>query len=470
MNEVSCIIPAYNEQKNIGGVLAAVKDHPLIKEVIVIDDCSKDGTGDFVQSLGGNIHLIRHEKNTGKSGAVYDGIKAATGTHLFFLDADLQNVTPQTITQLIEPVTNGFADVTISLRGNTPWPWKMIGLDYISGERVFPKALIKSEIEKIRTITGFGLEVFLNRILIEQQSRICIVDWKSVRSPLKSEKYGFWSGVKGDIRMMKHIFGQVGVFGAGLQIIRMRSLRVKKRQRDPSISIVIPAHNEEAYIGACLQSTLLDIERGVHNAEVIVVNNASTDQTEHVAKSFHGVIVANESQKGLTHARQHGFRLSRGEWIFNVDADVIMRRGLIRRVLDAAIADEKVVCVSGPHIYYDISKIGGLMMWAYWIFAMPAYWVTGYMAQGGNFALKRSALEKIGGFDTSIVFYGEDTNIARRMHAVGKVRFLLSCFSYASARRVEAQGAIKTGLQYIANYASEVVLEKPVTVTYEDYR
>jgi hypothetical protein len=101
---------------------------------------------------------------------------------------------------------------------------------------------------------------------------------------------------------------------------------------------------------------------------------------------------------------------------------------------------------------------------------MPAYWVTGYMVQGGNFALKKSVLEKIGGFDTSIAFYGEDTNIARRMHAAGKVKFLLSCFSYASARRVEAQGAIKTGLQYVANYASEVVLEKPVTVKYEDFR
>src|SRR5258708_22636463 len=123
MSDISCIIPAYNERKNIGGVLSAVKDHPLIKEVIVVDDCSSDGTGDFVKSqilLSGNIRLITHAINGGKSRSVYDGIKNSTGSHLFFLDADLEHVTAEDITRLIEPVTSGFADLTISLRGNTP--------------------------------------------------------------------------------------------------------------------------------------------------------------------------------------------------------------------------------------------------------------------------------------------------------------------------------------------------------------
>lgn len=470
MSDISCIIPAYNERKNIGGVLSAVKDHPLIKEVIVVDDCSSDGTGDFVRGLGGNIKLVTHERNTGKSRAVYDGIQRSSGTHLFFLDADLQNVTAEDITKLIEPVTSGFADITISLRGNTPIPWKMIGLDYISGERVIPKKLIAEDVEKIATMSGFGLEVFLNDILIKQHSRVKIVAWPHVSSPLKYKKYGWWKGVAGDIRMMRNIFDQAGYIGVCLQIIRMRHLRVSGTHRDPTMSIVIPAHNEEAYIGDCLTSILTEIRRGDHDVEVIVVNNASVDGTADIASTFPGVRVVNEDQKGLTKARQRGLVESHGEWVFNIDADTKMRRGWIRRVLEVIAKDEHVVCVSGPHIFYDITPTGRLIMWLYWIFAMPTYWMTGYMVQGGNFALKKSSLESIGGFDTNIAFYGEDTNIARRMHGVGKVIFLLSCFNYASARRVAAQGAVVTGFHYVANYFSEALIKRPVTVRYEDFR
>ena len=61
---------------------------------------------------------------------------------------------------------------------------------------------------------------------------------------------------------------------------------------------------------------------------------------------------------------------------------------------------------------------------AYWtMVAMPVYMLTRYMVVGGNFVARRDALEAIGGFDTSIAFYGEDTNIARRLHVKGRVLF-----------------------------------------------
>lgn len=59
----------------------------------------------------------------------------------------------------------------------------------------------------------------------------------------------------------------------------------------------------------------------------------------------------------------------------------------------------------------------------------------GTIFYGGNFAVRRAALDRIGGFDTSIEFHGEDTNVGRRLFAIGKVSLCSDCFLYTSARR-----------------------------------
>src|SRR3989338_9641304 len=97
--KISCIIPAYNEGVRIKNVLRAVYKHPLIDEVIVVDDGSKDNTKDIVKEFEG-IKLIIQE-NKGKSQAVAAGVSQAEGDLLFFLDADLIGLTPKNISGLI---------------------------------------------------------------------------------------------------------------------------------------------------------------------------------------------------------------------------------------------------------------------------------------------------------------------------------------------------------------------------------
>ena len=89
------------------------------------------------------------------------------------------------------------------------------------------------------------------------------------------------------------------------------------------------------------------------------------------------------------------------------------------------------MALSGPFVYYDLKmrqravtcgcSSGRRVLYALnrWVAA------AGSMVQGGNFVLRRDALEKIGGFNTAIAFYGEDTDIARRMYPVGEVKFSL---------------------------------------------
>ena len=100
-------------------------------------------------------------------------------------------------------------------------------------------------------------------------------------------------------------------------------------------------------------------------------------------------------------------------------------------MLNAFAQNPKLVCLSGPLVYYDLSRLQrlGVTMF-YWLaktlYALNRYILhMGSMVQGGNFILRRDALEKIGGFNTAIAFYGEDTDIARRALSHGRRRLHL---------------------------------------------
>lgn len=234
------------------------------------------------------------------------------------------------------------------------------------------------------------------------------------------------------------------------------------------ISLVIIAYNEEKYIGQCLKSVLKNVTGFF---EIIVVNNASTDKTESIARGFHEVRVVNEPSKGITKARQRGLLEAKGDIIAFIDADTKMPKGWVDKIGYFFKKYPQTVCLSGPYIYYDTSFFSKFMIWLYYvILAWPAYFLMGYMVVGGNFAARKNALQAIGGFDLNIRFYGEDTDIARRLHKVGKVKFIPKFYMYSSARRLKGEGAFMTGMRYTINFISVVFTKKPITTGYKDVR
>ena len=213
--------------------------------------------------------------------------------------------------------------------------------------------------------------------------------------------------------------------------------------------------------------------------EILVVDNASTDGTARVAaeriaaaRDAGAVLrVVTEPHKGLTRARQRGQLEARGAIVAWVDADTEMPPGWLERVGEHFAASPEVVCVSGPYRYLEQARFQRGLVRLYWLgLAMPSYWFTGYLAVGGNFAVRRDAVERIGGFDESIAFYGEDTNIARRLASVGKVVFDLKLEMPTSARRFAAEGLCRTAFAYASSFVSEVVLKRPVIDRYRDIR
>lgn len=243
------------------------------------------------------------------------------------------------------------------------------------------------------------------------------------------------------------------------------------------LSFVIPAYNEEKLLGKCLDSILKDLKNKTvaGEVEIIVVNNASKDRTGEIASSFPGVIVVDEPTKGIVHARKAGLMRASGELIANIDADTIMTPGWIDKVLKKFEENPKMVAFSGPHIMYDVK-------WSvrYW---SRVFYYAGYisysfnqlffgigMLQGGNFIFRKSAFEKIGGYNTNIIFYGEDTDVARRLSKEGKVIFSFNLPIYASGRRMKKEGMIKAGVKYVVNYLSTIYLKKPLHQAYADIR
>ena len=221
---LTCLIPAYNEAARIAAVLDAVLGHPMIDEVLVIDDGSSDGTSDVVRLSA--ARLITLSPNGGKTAALARGLAEASGDLILLVDADLIGLSAADLTALIEPVLSGRADVSISLRQNAPFLWRWLGLDYISGERVLKKSLLAGQEVALKNLPKFGFEVFLNGLLIGQKARISVVRWPGVVSPLKAAKYGVWAGILADIMMMGDLFRAVPPLGLLGQIVRMRRLRV----------------------------------------------------------------------------------------------------------------------------------------------------------------------------------------------------------------------------------------------------
>lgn len=223
--KVSCIIPVFNEAERVGAVLDAAVGHPLVDDIVVIDGGSTDNTLDVLRARQG-FKLISQEKRQGKTNAVMIGLGQCKNDLIMTLDSDLVGLSPSAITALIEPVIFGQADVTLSLRKNSLLVFKLLGIDFVTGERVFSRRLLKDP-SHLATLPGFGLESYLNQLIIEQSLRVKIVRLPNVISPRKSKKFGWWNGVKGDFSMVMEILSILGISGVISQIFKLRALRIK---------------------------------------------------------------------------------------------------------------------------------------------------------------------------------------------------------------------------------------------------
>lgn len=196
----------------------------------------------------------------------------------------------------------------------------------------------------------------------------------------------------------------------------------------PEFSIVVPAYNEEKYIGACLESLLnQDIDRNLF--EIIVVDNKSTDKTSQIASKM-GAQIVMETKKGSTNARQAGFNIAKGNIIATTDADSIVPQNWLNFLAKEFESNPKLVGVSGMYDFYDGSPLLKLLTH---LFNYPIFVIFNWYS-GANLAVRKDAFKKVGGFKTNIPI-SEDSDLCRRLKKIGQVKRLANFKVKTSARR-----------------------------------
>ena len=227
-------------------------------------------------------------------------------------------------------------------------------------------------------------------------------------------------------------------------------------------SVVVPAHDEAADLGAALDALLAqDLDAAY---EVLVVDNASTDATAEVARS-RGVRVVAEPRLGVCQARQSGVEAARGEVVASTDADSVVPRDWLSRIDATLRADPRLVAVAGPCRYADPPWWAAVFPPAFFVVVDHLHAATGRLIYltATNVAFRR---EGFPGYDVRLTQGGDEVDLRRRLQAWGPVAWDGRLVVDTSSRRMDFGLAhtviVSFGYHYGLNYALGRLLRRRV--------
>ena len=221
------------------------------------------------------------------------------------------------------------------------------------------------------------------------------------------------------------------------------------------VSIVIPCYNEEKWIEKTVAAAL---DQDYPDFEIILVNNASTDNTRKVLlllqeKNPKLIKVVDEPRQGVPMAREAGRVAATGEIIACLDADCIPPTHWISYAVPY-FADQHIVAVAGIYDYYDgptWQRYG--MLAVQMMFMSPVNTLIQKIKKraafvGGNVFIRASALEKAGGYNKVTTFYGDEVDTSSRILPFGSIEYVSTLIVKTSARRYRDFGFWNTQKKY----------------------
>ena len=200
--KIAAIVPVYNEEKNVYGVLHALSKCVQLDEIVCVNDASTDNTLEEVKKVTG-ITLINHLQNEGKPQTIITGLLKTNADIVVFIDGDLKGINNQTIKDLTQPLVDGTHDVVVGYYNNYV-------LDEffraISGERAYYRKDLLPHIDKIKNV-GYVLELQLNYLL--KDKRLKVFQLKGIKHDLKFEKQPLNTVVELTYKETKDILNQL---------------------------------------------------------------------------------------------------------------------------------------------------------------------------------------------------------------------------------------------------------------------
>ncbi|MTI60716.1 MAG: glycosyltransferase family 2 protein [Firmicutes bacterium] len=201
--EVTVLIPAYNEGNTIESIINTLKTIKSIKEVLVINDGSTDNTAELAAKAGARV--ISLPENLGKGAALQRGIEEISSRIIIMLDADLIGLNKVHITNLLEPIYRGEADMTVGVfnHGRGITDLAQFFSPNLSGQRAV-KAEMISDMSSLKK-AGYGVEIAINQH-VKKKGRVKYVDLPDLTHIMKEEKRGIIKGVIDRSKMYWDIF------------------------------------------------------------------------------------------------------------------------------------------------------------------------------------------------------------------------------------------------------------------------
>lgn len=196
---VSAVIPALNEEETVSQIIQLLVSIDLLDEIIVVCDGCTDNTAELAREAGARV--IELAQNVGKGGAMMVGVRATHSDVILFLDADLIGLNQHGVINLITPVLDGKADMTVGIfeKGRVATDFAQTVAPFLSGQRAVKRSLLEgmSDLDASR----FGVEIALTRFAVENNLVVEEIVLRDMTHRMKEEKLGFVKGVAARMRM-----------------------------------------------------------------------------------------------------------------------------------------------------------------------------------------------------------------------------------------------------------------------------
>lgn len=209
MRSFSVVIPAYNEGQRILNILRILREVAEIKEIVVLDDGSKDDTYAIVQSYipqDPRLILLQHSCNMGKGQSIFTAWESVTSEYVLMLDADLIGLTPDHILALCEPVLSGKFDMSLGLfkGGNWKSDFSHWVTPWLTGQRCLRRNMLQYVARE--AAAGYGLETAMTVAVHQQSWRVIKVPLRGMSHPISEIHRGGLKGLANRIKMYNHVF------------------------------------------------------------------------------------------------------------------------------------------------------------------------------------------------------------------------------------------------------------------------